>query len=118
MLRQGDWKYVVYVGYEPQLFNLAEDPGELVNLASARPDIVGRMDRLLREIVDCEVVDARVKAYDRRSFAQWRQEKLAEGTYADLMARVYSGWDDLPDDEVQPWTPEDEALIEAWLEQG
>ena len=33
MLRQGDWKLVYYQGLEPQLFNLAEDPGELVDRA-------------------------------------------------------------------------------------
>ena len=33
MLRQGDWKYNVYVGYEPQLFNLKQDPDEIKNLA-------------------------------------------------------------------------------------
>jgi arylsulfatase K len=115
MLRRGNWKYVAYAGYQPQLFNLAADPGEVDNLTAARSEVAGKMDDLLRSIVDYEQVDARVKAYDRRSFAQWRQEKLAEGTYAELMARIYSGWDDLPDDQVQPWTSRDEALIEAWL---
>ena len=31
------------------------------------------------------------------------------------MARVFSGWDNLPDSEIQPWTKEDEELIVAWL---
>ncbi len=44
--------------------------------------------------------------------------KLADGTYDDLMAHVYGGWDNLPDDEIRPWTAEDEALIEAWLAEG
>jgi len=33
MIRQGDWKLVYYHTMEPQLFNLAEDPGELVDRA-------------------------------------------------------------------------------------
>jgi choline-sulfatase len=33
MLRQGDWKLVHYHGLEPQLFNLAEDPGERADRA-------------------------------------------------------------------------------------
>jgi hypothetical protein len=65
--------------------------------------------------VDYQEVDARVKAYDRRAFLQWRQERLAEGTYDRTMARVYSGWNGLGDDEVQPWTEEDEARIASWL---
>jgi choline-sulfatase len=35
MIRQADWKLVCYYGQEPQLFNLAEDPHELVDLASS-----------------------------------------------------------------------------------
>ena len=33
MIRQDDWKLIYYHGLEPQLFNLAEDPGELVDRA-------------------------------------------------------------------------------------
>ena len=64
MLRRGDWKYIKYVGYEPQLFHLAEDPAELQNLASSRPDVVGEMDARLLEIVDYNALDARVKGYE------------------------------------------------------
>jgi arylsulfatase K len=115
MLRRDQWKYVAYVGYPPQLFNLAEDPDELDDLAAARPDVVAAMDASLREIVDYEAVDARVKAYDKQSFRTWRAARRSEGTYEDLMARVYSGWDDLSEDEIQPWRATDEALIDAWL---
>lgn len=115
MLRQADWKYIAYVGHEPQLFDLASDPDEVRNLAATRLEAVERMDRLLRSIVDYDEVDARAKAYDRRSFGAWREAELAAGTYEDTMARVYSGWDRLPDDEVQPWTADDEAQIKQWL---
>ena len=33
MIRQDAWKLIYYHGYEPQLFNLADDPDELVDLA-------------------------------------------------------------------------------------
>jgi len=33
MIRRGPWKYNHYVGFEPELFDLANDPEELVNLA-------------------------------------------------------------------------------------
>jgi len=115
MLRRGDWKYIVHVGCEPQLFNLADDPAEVSNLAGLRPDVVKEMDGLLRQIVDYEAVDAKVKEYDRSSFRQWREEQRAAGTYERTMARIYSGWDHLSDDEVQPWTAEDEERIEQWL---
>lgn len=35
MVRRGPWKLIYYHGMEPQLFNLDEDPGELVDLAAA-----------------------------------------------------------------------------------
>ncbi len=116
MLRRGDWKYVAYVGCEPQLFNLAEDPHEIDNLARPRPEVVAEMDARLREIVDYEAVDARVKDYDRRSFRQWRHEQKAAGTYARTMARIYSGWDDLEESSDVQWTAADEAAIEKWLD--
>lgn len=118
MLRHGPWKYVAYVGYDPQLFNLGDDPDEIHNLAATRPDVVRAMDARLRKIVDIEAVDARVKAYDRRSFAAWRDEHRAVGDYEVLMARVFSGWDNLREDQIEPWTAEDEARIEAWLSAG
>jgi len=33
MVRLGDWKLIYYHGQEPQLFDLAEDPDELVDRA-------------------------------------------------------------------------------------
>jgi arylsulfatase A-like enzyme len=115
MFRRGNWKYVTYVGYEPQLFDLANDPGEIRDLAQDKRDVVREMDAHLREIVDYEEVDARAKAYDRHSFRQWRREQLAAGTYQRTISRIYSGWDDLADDEIQPWTDADERQIERWL---
>ncbi len=115
MLRRGPWKYIAYVGYPPQLFHLEDDPWEVRNLASERPEVVAEMDRLLRSIVDYEAVDARVKDYDRRSFRQWRRRQLEAGTYEQTMARVYSGWDNVTDQTLQPWSEEDERLIRQWL---
>jgi choline-sulfatase len=49
MVRQGEWKLVYYYGQEPQLFNLAEDPQERVDLASSpacreiRRELTGRV---------------------------------------------------------------------------
>ena len=115
MLRLGDWKYVVYVGQPPQLFNLKDDPDELCNVATARADVVRRIDGLLRSIVDYEAVDAKVKAYDRASFAEWRVGTKSEGVYEPTMARIFAGWDGVNPEDAPPWTAEDEALIDEWL---
>ncbi|MEL6227574.1 MAG: sulfatase-like hydrolase/transferase, partial [Pseudomonadota bacterium] len=34
MIRSGRWKYIYYVGFEPELFDLVADPEETINLAS------------------------------------------------------------------------------------
>ena len=115
MLRRSDWKYLVYVGLEPQLFNIADDPDELHNLAAERPEAVAEMDAKLREIVDYESVDAKVKAYDRAAFSEWRDQQRAAGTYESNMARVFAGWDQIPEDHDLEWSAADEALIEEWL---
>jgi choline-sulfatase len=115
MLREDRWKYIAYAGHPPQIFDLASDPAEVHNLAETRPDICRQLDARLRRIVDYAAVDARVKAYDRASFARWRQERLAAGDYRALMSRIFSGWDKLAADECQAWTDADEARILAWL---
>jgi len=64
MLRQGPYKYVHYVGLRPQLFDLANDPEELNDLAdvSVSRSLVDEFERRLRGIVDPEGVDRRAKA--------------------------------------------------------
>ncbi len=64
MLRRGRYKYIYYVGYEPELFDLEADAEELENLA-AKPEhaeLVAGFERELRAMLDPEAVDARAKA--------------------------------------------------------
>jgi arylsulfatase K len=115
MLRQGDWKYIAYAGMAPLLFNLRDDPGEVHDLAGSRADKVRELDAVLKQVVDYEQVDAKVKAYDKASFAAWRREHSVAGDYRTLMSRIFSGWDRLPAGEGVPWTDDDEKQIERWL---
>jgi len=54
MVRTGRWKYIEYVGYEPELFDLDTDPDELRNLAGqpAFADVQATCSQALRRIVD------------------------------------------------------------------
>ena len=72
MLRWDRWKYVHYVGQEPQLFDLIADPNELYNLARERPNnpdtitALAEGARRLNEICDPEALNARCFADQKR----------------------------------------------------
>ncbi len=64
MIRVGKYKYVHYVKYQPQLFDLELDPDELNDLA-ADPDmktVLGECKARLLGLLDPEEVDSRAKA--------------------------------------------------------
>jgi choline-sulfatase len=78
MVRQGEWKLIYFHGMEPQLFNLAEDPGELVDRAQ---DPVCRpiRDELTARILDDwnpELVAGKMAALraDNRVLRAWAQQ--------------------------------------------
>jgi choline-sulfatase len=64
MLRNGRYKYNHYVGYPPELFDLAADPGEERNLAkdTQHARVVAKFEERLRAMLDPEATDARAKA--------------------------------------------------------
>lgn len=117
MLRTGEWKYIAYPGFSPQLFRPDDEPEELHDYASERPEVVSALDAELREIVDYPVVARKVREYDKRSFREFREEHRRAGDYVALMSRIFSGWDRLEanSESIEPWTRYDEAAIEEWL---
>ena len=67
LLRRGRYKYLAYVGYPAQLFDLEADPDEAHDLAGD-PQHAGRLaafERALRAVVDPEAVDATARADQR-----------------------------------------------------
>jgi arylsulfatase len=48
-LRHGDWKLVESAGGDRELFNLANDPNEMTNLATQQPDRVEQLAALLQQ---------------------------------------------------------------------
>ena len=63
MIRHGKWKYVHYVAYPPQLFDLERDPEELTDLAGdpQHSDVLRQCRERLYAICDPAEVDRRAK---------------------------------------------------------
>jgi len=59
-VRQGEWKYVHHEDYAPELFNLAEDPDELVDLAGSAKVASEQQGcaQALSELVDTSAANA------------------------------------------------------------
>jgi choline-sulfatase len=68
MLRRGRMKLIHYVGFTPELFDLAADPEETCNLAEdpAHAGVLADLDATLRRMLDPESTDARAHADQRR----------------------------------------------------
>ena len=87
MVRWEDWKFVYYVGHDPQLFNLAQDPHELFNLAyeGVNDPVVQAAWRdgesRLRAICDPEEVNARCIADQRRKIAELGGVEACKNAY-------------------------------------
>ena len=60
MIRNGKWKYIHYVDYTPQLFDLDTDPDELVDLGEddAHAEVRAECVQILRSILNPEEVNA------------------------------------------------------------
>ena len=67
MLRDGRHKYIHYCGFEPELFDLRNDPEELEDLSgrSAHAATLERMRNALFRMLDPDAVDRQAKAYQR-----------------------------------------------------
>lgn len=85
MLAQGDWKLHEYVGYEPELFDLAADPQECHDLAAspAHREVLTDLRARLRTILDPERVDRCAKDDQNRLVAQYggREQALQIGKF-------------------------------------
>jgi arylsulfatase K len=120
MLRKGPWKYIVYVNYPSQLFNMEEDSDELNDLSKTEPEVVKEMDKALREIVDYEECHERCVKYCKESFIKWREDakagKFSDSTYSrrnrepattyeDIMDNCYTGFSEEHEKQLQSWAP-------------
>jgi choline-sulfatase len=63
MVRHGNYKYIHYVGMPPMLFDLENDPQELIDLGQSpgHETVRGECEFRLRQLLDPEQVDARAR---------------------------------------------------------
>lgn len=84
MIRWGRYKYIHYVGYEAELFDLEHDPEETTNLAGdpGYIEVQVRCDAALRKIVDPVKVDRQAKAAQNALIEKFggREKALFTGT--------------------------------------
>lgn len=83
LLRYRTFKYVYYVGADPQLFDLEADPHETTDLAGdpALQDVRALLHRRLLEIVDPDDVDRRARADQRARVEQAGGIAAVAGTF-------------------------------------
>lgn len=68
MLRKGDYKYIHYVGEQPQLFHLKADPNELTDLAKQEncQEILTQMRADLESLIDPDALEIQSKKAQER----------------------------------------------------
>jgi arylsulfatase K len=118
MLREGDDKLIVHEGYASRLFNLAEDPQELNDLAGTEPARVAAMEKMLSSLVDRKETWRIWEDYRRHTFAQF-QRHAKRGLYWDesysLRGNPSSDYREIMNNAFTGWSDEDEERVEAWL---
>lgn len=84
MIRKGNHKLIYYVEYEPELFDHANDPEELNNVAGnpAYADVLKDLQSKLRQRIDPEKVNARAEASQAALLAKHggREAILSKGS--------------------------------------
>jgi choline-sulfatase len=65
-VRKGDWKLIHCVNAPHQLFNIADDPEELVDLVEKHPRKFRELEEELREICDPDAESVRAESFIAR----------------------------------------------------
>ena len=85
MIRKGKYKYIHYVSYEPELFDLENDPDELHSLHKDpnHRATLEQLDADLRSICDPEAIDeqAYISQCAKVAAAGGRDAVMARGKY-------------------------------------
>lgn len=83
MIRRGRWKLLYNIGADHQLFDLAEDPGELTDRWAEEPEIVAELEAELGRICDPEAAHLRALGFHGRQLVEIAEVRGRMGTDAD-----------------------------------
>ncbi len=94
MIRSGEWKYIYFTWYNDHLlFNLQDDPEELINLAT-KPEfaeVAQELHGLLTSLVDPETITEQAFEQQARVLAKLLQESPPERFFQGLNKRLGKG---------------------------
>jgi choline-sulfatase len=99
MIRRGDWKYITCPADPDQLYNLAADPKELINLASLSPKhplITTEVSNILAAFVAEANAKWDMKAITSAVLISQRQRRLV---WSALKTGKFTSWDHNPQDD-------------------
>ena len=112
MIRQGEYKLVLYGGdddvlFEPQLFDVENDPFELINLAPKRSSVVKNMTSVLSRIFDWQETDRTARDFQRTIYRNyvWTPDFNTSGTCIHAFnGSVFSHFDVEDANRVEIWS--------------
>jgi len=94
MIRKADWKYIHATGYEPILFDLRRDPGELHNLAASPESAAVQQElraELSRLIPDPDAITERAFAAQQTLLEKMLRDNTRQEFYEELRSRLGAG---------------------------
>lgn len=99
-----------YAGYQPQLFNLKQDPDELENLADTHSEKANEMDCKLRSMVDYDYVDRLAKTEDKQCFRGWLKA-VNDDDYREKLGSIWPGFGKEQEERVRRWLCDGEETV-------
>lgn len=117
MLRKDRYKYVAFAGFQPQLFDIDNDPEELEDISRQQTDIAKRLEKELRLIVDYQKTHEALIQYNKKAFIEWRRlakrgvfldssyslRQNPSSDYWKIMNNCFTGYDKRDEEKITEW---------------
>jgi choline-sulfatase len=93
MIRKGDWKFIQFTWYNDLLFNLKDDPDEMINLAGdkATLEIRQELKEILNRLIDTEEVTLRGFRTQDAMLKSWTKQYSENELFERFKGRLGNG---------------------------